>query len=523
MVGCPTPEDLRRYLAGGEALDLAELRRIEAHVETCEVCLGVLDRLTAEEVPSGTMLPDLGPSGYHVLKRLGAGTFGEVWLAQDLNLPRVVALKTLRVPSAPDQRARALEALRNDARLLVEVSHPNILQVYAWIQAGEAPYLVLQYVAGGSLADRLKAEGALDWQRAARYIADVGEGLLETHARGIVHRDVKPANILWDPRRDEALLTDFGVAARLADPGTVAGSPLYMAPEAFDGRVSPALDVYGLASTLFHLTTGSAPFPGPQIADLRLQIARGLPDPDPRCRDLPEPLERIIRAGLAAEPERRPDLRAFVAALRGTLNQLLADTLTLLPAGGRHLAPVDLRLSVSRRVGQGTYQPVAATPPPSSRGTRDMKKVPRPPERVRLRTGDRVRIEVVADRAGHITVFNVGPTGNLNLLHPDELPAVSAPLVEAHWPLQIHEVELIAPPGRERLVAIWSRGPLPLQPEQLHSLVERVEIPVSRPYRATRDMRRVQGSVQQLRPEDWHAAILELDHGPQSTASEGRG
>ncbi len=147
----------------------------------------------------------------------------------------------------------------------------------------------------------MKSEGPLDWQRAARYVADVGEGLLEVHARGIVHRDVKPANILWDPRRDEALLTDFGVAARLADPAAVAGSIPYMAPEAFDGRVSPSLDVYSLAATFFHLVTGSAPFPSSRIADLKKEIGRGLPDPDPRCIGLPEPLERIIRDGLAAD------------------------------------------------------------------------------------------------------------------------------------------------------------------------------------------------------------------------------
>ena len=267
--------------------------------------------------------------GYRIYKYLGAGAFGEVWLAQDLNLPRVVAAKTLKVGAARNGQARALEALRQDAHLLTQVEHPNVVRVYAWLTVHDHHYLVMQYVSGGSLADLLKSEGPLDWQRAARYVADVGEGLLEVHARGIVHRDVKPANILWDPRRDEALLTDFGVAARLADPATIAGSIPYMAPEAFDGRVSPSLDVYSLAATFFHLVTGSAPFPSSRIADLKEEIGRGLPDPDPRCVGLPEPLERIIRAGLAAEPGRRPTLKEFVATLRGTLNQLLADTFTM--------------------------------------------------------------------------------------------------------------------------------------------------------------------------------------------------
>src|SRR5262249_14636257 len=196
------------------------------------------------------------------------------------------------------------------------VRHPNLVQVLGWVDSELDPVLVLQYVPGGSLADRLKREGRLDWQTATRYVADVAEGLLAVQARGIVHRDVKPANILWDPEIDEALLTDLGVGVRLAEPTSLGGTIPYMAPEAFDGQVSPALDIYGLAATLFTLVSGERPFPGPTIADLRLQVMQGLPEPDPRCVGLPEPLERIVRSGLSAEPRSRPSLEDLVATLR---------------------------------------------------------------------------------------------------------------------------------------------------------------------------------------------------------------
>jgi serine/threonine protein kinase len=404
----------------------------------------------------------------------------------------------------------------------------------------------MQYVSGGSLGDLVKNEGPLDWQRAARYTADVGEGLLKVHERGIVHRDVKPSNILWDSHRDEALLTDFGVASRLIDSANIAGSIPYLAPEALDGVVSPSLDVYSLAATFFHLVTGSAPFTDVKLADLQAQIRRGLPDPDPRCRSLPEPLERIIRAGLAADADRRPILKDFVSRLRGTLNQLIADSFTmshrpapsipsteLLPGAGSKPpagpttipdppkpAPVDLRLIVSRQAGSDRYTPVAAThqQPHPGRVTRDMKKVPPSPDQVRLHTGDRVRIEVSASRPGFLTVFNVGPTGTLNLLYPDSdpQPASPPPPIEPNRPLHIVDVEMTSPTGRERLFAVWTRQPLSLRLDQLHSLVKRKneDSPASRPYVATRDMKRVQQSVQQLQPDDWHAVVLELDHGP---------
>ena len=269
MVACPTHVELRRYLIQDESLGQEQNERIEAHVETCRSCQAVLGGLTDDEIPPGTTMPLL--PGYRIYKHLGSGAFGEVWLAQDLNLPRVVAAKTLKLGAAPKEHARALDALRQDAHLLTQVEHPNVVRVYAWMTVHDQHYLVMQYVSGGSLADRLKREGPLDWQRAARYVADVGEGLLEVHARGIVHRDVKPANILWDPGRDEALLTDFGVAARMANPAAVAGSIPYMAPEAFDGQV---VAVAGrLQPGLDFLPPGHRLGAVPRLADLRAEAA----------------------------------------------------------------------------------------------------------------------------------------------------------------------------------------------------------------------------------------------------------
>jgi serine/threonine protein kinase len=536
MADCPTLEELRYYLAGLDSSGIDYLDRIESHVEACASCQRVLDRLTDEGVPPGTTMPML--PGYRVYKYLGAGRFGEVWLAQDVNLPRVVAVKTLKIRASGDEQNLALDALRKDADLLTRVDHPNIVRVYAWLTVHARHYLVMQYVSGGSLAGRLRSEGPLDWQRAARYVADVGEGLLEVHSQGIVHRDVKPANILWDPGKDEALLTDFGVGARVDDPAAVAGSIPYMAPEAFDGRVSPSLDVYSLASTLFCLVTGSTPFSGPQISDYTQQSRRGLTDPDPRCAGIPELLERVIRAGLAPDPAGRPALKDFVTTLRANLNQLLVDTLASSKAASESVvptelatgvlakpagepsterapappAPVDLRLIVSRQIGAGLFQPVAATHPrvAPSCVTRDMKKVPPPPDQLRLRTGERVRVEVCVDQPGFVTVFNVGPTGNLNLLYPDSsLHAGGQPRpIEPSQPLHILDVELTPPAGRERLFAVWSRQPAPF--EELAALA--VSRASATPYRATRDMKRVQDAVGRLEPQDRRVLVVEVEH-----------
>ena len=209
---------------------------------------------------------------------------------------------------------------------MTQVEHPNVVRVYAWVTVHDHHYLVMQYVSGGSLADLLKSEGPLDWQRAARYVADVGEGLLEVHARGIVHRDVKPANILWDPRKDEALLTDFGVAAHLADPAAVAGSIPYMAPEAFDGRC-----LRRSTSTAWprRSSTWSPARRRSRAEDRRPE--RG--DPPWPARSRPA-VRRSSRAAGTDHP-RRPDREprptrpeGVRLPLRGTLNQLMSDIRT---------------------------------------------------------------------------------------------------------------------------------------------------------------------------------------------------
>jgi serine/threonine protein kinase len=464
----------------------------------------------------GTTL-DPFPGEFRVLRFLGAGRFGEVYLAEDLSpLGRLVALKFLRGADA-DEQALALNVLANDARALAALHHPNIVAVHAWRDgrrcggpmAGRA-CLVLQYVSGGSLDDRLRRDGPFPWQLAARYVADVAEGLLQAHRRGIVHRDIKPANILWDLEADEALLTDFGIAARLADTCPAGGgTPLFMAPEAFDNVLSPALDVYSLAASLFYLAAAAPPFAAHNESALRALIERGLPRPDPRCAVLPAALEELIRAGLSARPQDRPTLAEFARTLRGSLNQLLADALGTRPLETEPTPPVELRLLVSRQVDGRTSVPVAASRPRPEYQLRDFKRVPRPPERIVLHTGDRVRIEVEADQAGYVTVFNVGPTGNLNLLYPTEL-AASPPPLPARSPLHLVDVEATPPAGQERLFALWTREPLPLRAEDLLSLAKGGEVPG--PYRATRDMVRVQRSLQQLAPADRHAVVLELDH-----------
>ncbi|MFO0877126.1 MAG: serine/threonine-protein kinase [Gemmataceae bacterium] len=463
---------------------------------------------TTDERPDDTALADAGvpdpfPGEYRVVRRLGNGKFGEVWLAEDLSpLNRPVAIKFLRLTGAEQQRTSALEVLKNEARILGTLRHPSIVQVHAWREAGRpaVPCLILQYVPGGSLEDHVNRSGVLPWHVAARYMADVAEGIRLLHARDIIHRDVKPANLLLDTEQDEALLTDFGIAARLADPASVAGTPRFMAPEGHRGENSPALDVFGLGASLFWLITHEPPFDGNSRAELRAKMEQGLAPVDRRFATMPRELERLIRATLLSRPADRPDMVTLAEHLRGSLNQCLADRLS-----GGDTAPVQVRLLLSRQGVGGSAVPVASSVREPDQVLRDMRRVPSRPERVILNSGDRIRIEVTADQPGYLAVFNVGPTGNLNLLYPED-PGVVSPPLAAHAHLHILDVEMTPPVGTERVFALWTRQPLALRLDDLRSLVE----PTA--HRATRDMTRVHHLLDRIPGTDRAVTVLEIDH-----------
>ena len=184
MVACPPRGALRGYLVQDGSLGSDEMEQIESHVGFCALCQEILDHLDDEDETQGTTMPFL--PGYGVHKYLGAGVFGDVWLAPDLNLPRVVVVKTLKVRRARSEQDRALEALRQDAHLMTQVEHPNVVRVHSWLTVHDQHYLVMQYVSGGSLSDLLKNDGPLDWHRAARYMAEWARGFLRSTAGALL-------------------------------------------------------------------------------------------------------------------------------------------------------------------------------------------------------------------------------------------------------------------------------------------------------------------------------------------------
>jgi serine/threonine protein kinase len=450
-------------------------------------------------LPLPHSLPDPFPGEFRIREFLAEGAYGRVWLADDLHIPgRRVALKMLKPPR--EARKEILAAIRHEAELLNSVRHPNVVEIYSVRQSGEDCYLVLQYLSGGSLKTRLQNEGCLPWQRACRYVADVGEALVHVHRQGIIHRDVKPANILWNCDTDEAVLTDFGISCRLAKPEAAAGTLPYLSPEALEGRITPAIDVFALAATLFHLATGDVPFPATNEIEYLDRARAGMPMHDPRLQALPLPVGELIRRGLAARSDQRPFLDEFVGMLRGTLNRLMADHMCAPIGESSAPAPVDVRIIVSRDANGLTSVDL-----PSDRDR--ARRLSSQPDRIELHTGERIRIRVSVDRSGYVILFNIGPSGKLHLLWPEGGPAG---WVEAERGIDELSVKVTPPPGRERLIAAWSRQPLPIG--EVLRLTGKTHTAVSGPYLATRDLERVEDSVRRLRPEDWHAVVLELDH-----------
>jgi eukaryotic-like serine/threonine-protein kinase len=254
---------------------------------------------------------------YTPLRELGRGASGAVWLARDEVLGRQVAMKRqMRAGDDPLAEARAWR----EARVAARVRHPHLVAVYDLVEDGDDLWLVMEYVDGPTLARLVSEQGPLEPDRAAAIVAGVAGGLALAHEEGVVHRDVKPSNILLGAD-GEAKLADFGIA-RAADSGTltetgmVHGSPAYLAPEVATGRgAGPASDVWALGATLFHLLEGRPPYTDPDdnVVGILYRIVH-------------EPVPRTARGGwlgpllvgtMTRDPERRWSLaqvQAFLAA-----------------------------------------------------------------------------------------------------------------------------------------------------------------------------------------------------------------
>ncbi|MCA8924985.1 MAG: serine/threonine protein kinase [Planctomycetes bacterium] len=262
--------------------------------------------------------------GAYVVERLlGRGGMGEVYLVRDPQ--RGVAFAAKRLAPSADVECRARFA--REARLMAALRHPHLVDVHTAELEGPAPYYVMTYCPGGSLADRL-AQGPLDGEAARALMLQLGRGLAAAHAAGVLHRDLKPDNVVFDAE-GRPRLTDFGLSRaltaqsnRLTQTGEILGTPNYMAPEQVrDSRLSDARsDVYGLGGILYACLSGQPPIP-PQptlFATLHAVLSEPVTPPSRLRPDVDPTLEAICLRALAKEPERRfPSAAAFCAALEG--------------------------------------------------------------------------------------------------------------------------------------------------------------------------------------------------------------
>ena len=282
-------------------------------------------------------------SHYRILKQLGVGGMGEVYLAEDVTLGRKVALKFLSPKFAADEQAQ--RRLLAEAQAAAGLDHPNICAIYEVGRHRERSFIVMQYVEGEPLSHRL--DRRLELVDALSIAAQMADALAEAHGRGIIHRDLKPQNVMITAR-GQAKLLDFGLAKVPegmepeeletqewpARRGTIVGTPPYMSPEQVRGLALDARsDLFSLGVMLYEMVTGTRPFTGPTVGDTMAAILSGRPAPlSHHGVAVPSELQRIVSKALAKEPEYRyQTARDFLIDL-GALQQDMAT-------GSTHLTP----------------------------------------------------------------------------------------------------------------------------------------------------------------------------------------
>jgi serine/threonine-protein kinase len=271
---------------------------------------------------------------YEVGPLLGRGGVAEVRRGTDRLLDRPVAIKLVPGPDArPVDRDRLADAdaearLHREARAAAALNHPHVVAVYDIGWSGDSLFVVMEYLAGVSLAELVDREGALAVRRAVRLAEQVCQALAAAHDVGVIHRDVTPSNIMICPG-DQAKLTDFGIArvtgaAGITATGLVVGTPGYMSPEQVEGKpVDARADLYSLGCCLYAMLTGQGPFHGESAVETACQHLRRAPTPPSAIRpDLPAGLEAAVLRAMAKRPDQRyTDAREMARELAAAVDE----------------------------------------------------------------------------------------------------------------------------------------------------------------------------------------------------------
>lgn len=358
-------ERLRQLL--DDALPETVQTEVAAHLETCRGCRVELEVMAADEsiwrdtrdalssvddfeghddagaVPLDFLSPSDNPAmlgrigEFEILELIGCGGMGIVLKGYDHELNRYVAVKVLHPHCATSAGARRRFA--REAQAAAAVVHHHVVAIHAVGANHHPPYLVMPFIPGESLQERLNREGAFDLVEVLRIGQQVAEGLAAAHAQGLVHRDIKPGNILLERNVDRVLLTDFGLAraaddASLTQSGVIAGTPQYMSPEQARGdNVDSRTDLFSLGTVLYTLLAGHSPF----RAETAMGVLRRVCEDTPRSlREVnpivPQWLEAFVARLQAKQPEDRFESAAQVAdLLKGCLAHLQQPSLVTLP------------------------------------------------------------------------------------------------------------------------------------------------------------------------------------------------
>ncbi|MBQ0887421.1 transporter substrate-binding domain-containing protein [Streptomyces sp. RM72] len=282
-------------------------------------------RVTRSPSHGGPSVPHTVIEGrYELLEPIGSGGMGEVWKAHDRRLRRFVAVKGLldRRAMTPDTQKAAMQRARREAEALAKIEHQNVVTVHDQIETADQVWIVMKLLEGRSLADVLSRDGVLGVPRAAAVALGMAQGLRAVHEASVLHRDVKPGNVLV---RDsgQVVLVDFGIATfegadRVTRYGGVIGTPPYLAPELFAPATpgpTPASDLWALGVTLYEMVEGHLPFGGNEVWEVQANIQQS---PDPVLR-YAGPLGPVIQGLLAVDPDRRLDAASAEAMLQEVL------------------------------------------------------------------------------------------------------------------------------------------------------------------------------------------------------------